>query len=415
MIRCPRGALLLLATVLLLVGLASSETVEPRTGIAFEDKIKRTPLTKLGLRSKGPIKVYAVGQYGKNIFVLKMAYNVNAEKLSGALMEAIKPRCKTLGCSDRVEEFKEFVMSSLPAGAKSGTTLVFNTGGNKVTLSVNGKAASKIVGKPLAQAFAGIYTDSNAVCKMKSVQGTAENFRMDPESITTLGIMVATTLAVILLTTKPDMSIRITELNVYPVKSCAEKSVQEASVTPKGFVGDRVAMVVDKDGKCCTSRDKDKAKLFHVHADIDMDAKKLTLTSAAAFYPLEVDLTKSAPANNITHNEAPGELQLADYGNVAAAWLETATGIDGCRLTGIGDEYKRQVLLNYSQGQEVPTPNAPVSLADEAPLPPTPPPIPPNAPAPAGLPAVFLVSASERWFCSEKTGAGPGIPNGRSW
>ena len=72
--RCK--SLLFLALLLLVVGCVSSETIEPRTGIAFEDKIKRTALTKLGLRSKGPIKVYAVGQYGKNIFVLKSPFIV---------------------------------------------------------------------------------------------------------------------------------------------------------------------------------------------------------------------------------------------------------------------------------------------------------------------------------------------------
>lgn len=361
--------MLLLTTVLLLLAtMASAETVETRTGIAFDDKVQRQKLTKLGLRSKGPIKVYAVGQYGKNIFVLKMAYNVNAEKLSGALMEAIKPRCATLGCSDQVDDFKKFVMGSLPSGAKSGTTLVFNTGGGKVTLSVNGKSAVKIVGKAVASAFAGIYTDANAVCKMKSVKSGNENFRSDPETIATLGIMAATTLILIMLSTVPDKSIAVTALNRYPVKSCAEESVSAAKVTLRGFEGDRIAMVVDKDGKCCTSRDTDKAKLFHVKAKLDVDANKLNLSSAAAFYPLEVDLAKSAPINGVTHNEAPGEFQLADYGNVAASWVETATGIEGCRLTGIGEDYKRQVLLNFNQGNEVPTSNAPVSLADEAPF-----------------------------------------------
>jgi uncharacterized protein len=362
----------LLLGLLLLVNLATlvcSEHIEPRTGIAFEDNIKRTPLVKLGLRSKGPIKVYAVGQYGKHIFMLKMSYNVNAEKLSDALMEAIKPRCKTLGCSDQVDAFKEFVTGALPNGAKAGTTLVFNTGGGKVTLSVNDKPPVKIVGKTLAQAFAGIYTDANAVVKMKNIE-TKDNFRTDSETMATLGVMAATTLAIILVVTKPDASIKITQLNIYPVKSCAEQSVPEATVTPKGFQGDRIAMVVDQDGKCCTSRDKDQAKLFHVHPEIDPQAETMTLTTAAAvFYPLEVDLTKSAPTTQkIVHNEAPGELQLVDYGNVAASWLETATGITGCRLTGIGDEYKRKVLVNESQGTPLPLSDAPVSLADEAPF-----------------------------------------------
>jgi uncharacterized protein len=371
MSRLPVPRILIAATLLVLVslGLSTAVTVEPRTGIEFQDKVNRVPLQKLGLRTKGPIKVYAVGQYGKNIFVLKMAYSVNAEKLSGALMDALKPRCQALGCADQVEAFKAFVMGTLPNGAKQGTTLVFNTGGGKVTLAVDGKPSVKIMGKSLAKAFSGIYTDANAVCKMKSVKAEKENYRMDPELMATIGIMAATTLACILVFTRPNPAIKVSELNIYPIKSCAEQRVSEAVVTPRGFEGDRIAMVVDANGKCCTSRDKDKAKLFHVHVDLDADKDIITLTSPAAYYPLEVDLNKTAPSGKITHNEAPGELQLVDYGNIAAAWLELATGIIGCRLTGIGEDYQRKVLVNASQGDVVPTNgDAPVSLADEAPF-----------------------------------------------
>jgi uncharacterized protein len=365
----PRSLIVITLLVLVWLGLSTAATVEPRTGIEFQDKVNRASLLKLGLRTKGPIKVYAVGQYGKNIFVLKMAYSVNAEKLSGALMDALKPRCKALGCSDQVEAFKAFVMGTLPNGAKQGTTLVFHTGGGKVTLSVDGKPNVKIMGKSLAKAFAGIYTDANAVCKMKSVKAEKEDFRTDPEMISTIGIMAATALVGILVFTKPDSTVKVSELNIYPIKSCAEQGLSQATVTPRGFEGDRIAMVVDASGKCCTSRDKDKAKLFHVHVDLDADNATITLTSPAAYYPLEVDLTKSAPSGKITHNEAPGELQLVDYGNVAAAWLEIATGISGCRLTGIGEDYQRKVLVNASQLDPVPTSgDAPVSLADEAPF-----------------------------------------------
>ncbi|CAB9496996.1 amidoxime reducing component 2 [Seminavis robusta] len=364
----PLRLYLFAATLLWSLALSSAVSVEPRTGIEFEDKLNRAKLEKVGLRSKGPIKVYAVGQYGKSIFVLKMAYSVNAEKLSGALMDALKPRCEELGCGDQVEEFKAFVMDALPNGAKQGTQLVFNTAGGKVTLSVNGKPASKISGKAVAKAFTGIYTDANAVCKMKPVQ-TDDSGERDPEMMATLGVMAATTLVIFLLVTKPDPAIKVSELNIYPVKSCAEQSVSEATVTPRGFAGDRIAMVVDANGKCCTSRDKDKAKLFHIHADLDVDNDNLTLTAASAYYPLEVDLQKSAPSGKVTHNEAPGEMQLADYGNVAAAWLEIATGIAGCRLTGIGEDYQRKVMVNASQGDAVPNNgDAPVSLADEAPF-----------------------------------------------
>ena len=43
------------------------------------------------VRTKGPIKVYAVGQYG-DTFLLKMSYGVGASKMTAALADALKPR-----------------------------------------------------------------------------------------------------------------------------------------------------------------------------------------------------------------------------------------------------------------------------------------------------------------------------------
>lgn len=378
---------LLLATTTIAVNANNSIVTEPRTSIGFDEKFQRNTLQTLGVRTKGPIKVYAVGQYGKQLFLLKMNFSVNAEKMANALVDALKPRCEKLKCdSGQVEEFKQYVVGALPDGAKSGTKLLFNTGGNKVTLAVNGKAAAgKMSGKAISQAFAGIYTDSSAVCRMNPIELTSskkvtqdksssssDKEARDAEFNATLGIVAATTLAFILWITKPDATTRVSQLNLYPIKSCAEQSVEQATVTPKGFSGDRIAMVVDKEGKCCTSRDKDKAKLFFMQPTVELngsnDAESIRVTAGAAYYPLDVDLTKSAPTKSISHNEAPGTLQLQDYGNVAAAWFETATGIPGARLTGIGSDYKRNVMVNPGQGDAVPLDNAPVSLADEAPF-----------------------------------------------
>ena len=398
----------LLFSLTLLLTLVSptlaEEVIEPRTGIAFEDKIQRLPLAKLGVRTKGPIKVYAVGEYGPkgkqhDLFVLKMYFNVNAEKMSNALVDALKPRCENLGCeAGQVEAFKKYVMDALPNGAKPGTTLMFNTGGNKVTLTVNnGKAAKDgVTGKAVAKAFASIYTDSHAVCKMnpvevpkkvsppkkekKSKKDSHEDDASDSQVINT-GIVAAITLLFLLWATTPDSSIRVSQLCIYPVKSCAEQEIDTGKVTLSGFQGDRVAMIVDKDGKCATSRDKDNAKLFFMRASItDLttdggvgNGTSLHVTAGANYYPLDWDLAtkKQVTKIQVVHNEAPGSLPVLDYGTVPSAWFETATGIPGCRLVGIDkDNYRRQVMVNPGQGEAVPTTvdPAPVSLADEAPF-----------------------------------------------
>lgn len=81
-------------------------------------------------------------------------------------MDALKPRC-----SDKasVDKFQELMLSSLPNGCKKNMELSFGTGGGNLALSVSGKAMGTVASKPLCQAFAGIYCDRNAVCKLDAV------------------------------------------------------------------------------------------------------------------------------------------------------------------------------------------------------------------------------------------------------
>jgi len=153
---------------------AAGSFKEPRTGIIFEDKYKGAKLSKVGVRTKGPIKVYAVGLYeqGKDeTYVLKMSYGVGAQKMTSALSEALKPRCKD---ASLVAAFEECLLNGLPDGAPKGTCLAFATGGGKLALSVNDKPVGKVASKPLAQAFCGIYSDKNAVCAMQSIEEAAD-------------------------------------------------------------------------------------------------------------------------------------------------------------------------------------------------------------------------------------------------
>jgi hypothetical protein len=143
---------------------------EPRTGIDFPKKYKGYALEKLGVRTKGPIKVYAVGQY-HDTFLLKMNMGVGTEKMSGALSDALKPRCKN---KDAIADFEVLLKSGCPNGVPKGMSLAFDTGRGKLSVSVNDKNIGSVGSKPLSQAFRGIYTDKNAVCKLLPIRDGAE-------------------------------------------------------------------------------------------------------------------------------------------------------------------------------------------------------------------------------------------------
>jgi hypothetical protein len=137
-------------------------------------------------------------------------------------------------------------------------------------------------------------------------------------------------------------------------------------------------MIVNENGVCCTGRDTDKVKLFHVHPEIsfpECDTMKLSFKGQSS--SLEVNLNK--PKSRIMeceHNEAPNKVLLADLGNASATWMEKTTGIKGCRLMSIHDDvndtdkYERVCAVNSAQLEEIPVDDgkAPVSLADEAPF-----------------------------------------------
>jgi uncharacterized protein YcbX len=183
---------------------------------------------------------------------------------------------------------------------------------------------------------------------------------------------------------KQMATVSISELYLYPIKSCAELSVDAATPTPRGFQGDRIAQVTDKDGRYCTPRDRDKAKLFHVQAELWGDSLVLKVPAlpppAAAGmeeeppqpqqqdFELNLVTAKTTPVT-VEVLEAVDPMTLQDYGEEAAAWMEQATGIVGCRLTGVGPDWNRTSRVNPDQGNAIPNDSgvAPVSLADEAP------------------------------------------------
>ena len=151
-----------LATIFCALGAVSAAVLkEPRTGIGFQEKRGGGSLGALGVRTKGPIKVYAVGEYDNGDYVLKMSYGVSAAKMVSALGDALKPRC---GDAKMIEKFEECLLAGLPdgppghthaytvrlgdscfdrrrcllAGAPKGTQMAFSTGGGSLKVTING-------------------------------------------------------------------------------------------------------------------------------------------------------------------------------------------------------------------------------------------------------------------------------------
>ena len=148
---------------------------------------------------------------------------------------------------------------------------------------------------------------------------------------------------------------KVTEINIYPVKSTRRIALTESEVLPRGLPWDRRWMLVDDDGKFITARQY--PSLAMVSTEISND--KLVVTDGRReqlYLPLSpvqrqttrvtvwrdsVDAVRASPA--------------------ADAWFSDYLGV-ACRLVQMTDDLTRGVDLDYGQ------PGDEVSFADGFPL-----------------------------------------------
>lgn len=175
----------------MLVGAAAAMS-DKATGISFADKMKDLSLFGVGVRKKGPIKVYSVGMYGSGSveeslstlsksadkkkalaalrkgasesptsFVLKMNFKVGAEKMASAIADSVSPRHNS--ASD-VGELKDLIFSGVAdkGACVKGTVLQFDCD-DGVEVTVDGKTQGKVKSSGLAKAFCDVYLDDKCV------------------------------------------------------------------------------------------------------------------------------------------------------------------------------------------------------------------------------------------------------------
>lgn len=118
----------------------------------------------------------------------------------------------------------------------------------------------------------------------------------------------------------PDSDITVSQLYVYPVKSCKAVSLETASFDKRGFVHDRAWAVVDKDGKVLTQRDDSKMALIEPRVEEGQETDSYILhLSAPGMSPIMVPTLEDDGSQNA---EVWGDLcKASDQGEEAALWL----------------------------------------------------------------------------------------------
>lgn len=141
-----------------------------------------------------------------------------------------------------------------------------------------------------------------------------------------------------------DMEATISQLFIYPVKSCAGVALEQAVLTQTGLQFDRSWMVVDGDGHFLSQRELPRMVLI----EPQLTADELVL-NAPGMPALSVALSQTGPSLPVKVWE--DALQAHDMGTVAAQWFSDFLGVTA-RLVRFDPAQKRLCSLQWTEGVE---------------------------------------------------------------
>ncbi len=128
---------------------------------------------------------------------------------------------------------------------------------------------------------------------------------------------------------------KLTEINIYPLKSGAGNAVQSSTVEPRGLKGDRRWMATDEDGGFITARRFPKLVLVRLDIGADWSLR----LSAPGMPTLQVAAASAEPREVVVWQS---QTTASDAGDQAARWmsdyLETA-----CRIVFQGNNDRRTI------------------------------------------------------------------------
>jgi uncharacterized protein YcbX len=147
----------------------------------------------------------------------------------------------------------------------------------------------------------------------------------------------------------------LSELNLYPIKSCGAVMAHEATITAAGLMSgtvcDREWMLVDEEGHFLTQRRHPEMALIRPQIEVDM------LTIRMPGMPL-LEVPLSMPANgNLPLTQVHiwnDQLEAHDCGRTAAQWFSDVLETK-CRLVRFPKNAKRIANPEWTDGIDAPT------------------------------------------------------------
>lgn len=148
---------------------------------------------------------------------------------------------------------------------------------------------------------------------------------------------------------------RLSEINIYPIKSCGLISLNEAELEPRGLQHDRRWLVVDDRGMFMTQRDFPRMTLISIHVTSDglfVQAPEME----PLLVPFETESREHIPV--VIWDDS---LEAMPVNGKAAEWFSEVLGVR-CKLVVMTDRSVRPVDKSYAIGEDV------VSFADGFPM-----------------------------------------------
>jgi uncharacterized protein len=142
----------------------------------------------------------------------------------------------------------------------------------------------------------------------------------------------------------------VSELYVYPLKSCQGIELQQAQVATKGFLWDREMMLVSGSGKFITQRQFPqlaKVKVEIIESNINLRIEDETLTP--------ITFTPTLTGNLIEVEIWRDRLLAIDQGDAVAQWFQQLLNLEPnkvCRLVRQSPEHLRLLESKYASNQE---------------------------------------------------------------
>jgi uncharacterized protein YcbX len=146
---------------------------------------------------------------------------------------------------------------------------------------------------------------------------------------------------------------RLSELWIYPIKSCAGVSVQEAVLTPMGLASDRMWMVVDASGDMVTQRDLPRMASIQPK-QVPASNGALPTWQLQAPGMTDLPLTPCTQSTPVAVRVWQDTVPAFDMGPACAQWLTEFLGLSRgpLRLVQFDARHKRVASMTWTQGVE---------------------------------------------------------------